>query len=141
MKSVRIYKQLKNDLYNWGQVLAIVRDFLLACSIILFIFVLISLMIGGFPIVISICVTYRGSKHIMPNPLNDTVLYGYILHALSMSVAILGFLFTVVAYRFKKTRRVDLGYWLEKITVIGVIFLNIMLVLLYFFGNVYLGNA
>lgn len=104
-------------------------------------FVFIPLIIGGFPFLVTLVVTYRGSKHVKPSSENDTLTYNYILHSLTLIISLMGCIFSILALKLKKSRRVDLGYLIEKVVVIGVVTLDIVLIMIYFFGNSYLGNS
>lgn len=141
MKCVRIYKQLKIDLYNWGQVINILRDFIIASCLIDFVFVCISWSIGGAPFILVITVTYQGSKHLVPTDLNQTAGDAIVLHLLTLLMSLMGFAFGILAYMMKSRRKVSLGYLLEKVTVLNAVLINIMLILVYFFGNAILGNV
>ena len=53
VSQVRLYKQVKNDLFNWGQLLSIVSDFILVISFILLGFIVLSMFLNSYPFVLS----------------------------------------------------------------------------------------
>ena len=67
VKSVRIFKQLKSELYNWHQVLNIMSDFTFIIALIIATFDIIAMAIQGYPFVMALCVSLQGSKYIVPN--------------------------------------------------------------------------
>ena len=56
-------------------------------------------------------------------------------------MTIMGFGFAILAHRMKSKRKVSLGYLLEKVTVANAIIINIMLMIIYFFGNSIVKNV
>jgi len=46
IKSVRLYKSLKNDLFNWGQVLIMICNFIFGVASIVALFEIFSMLMG-----------------------------------------------------------------------------------------------
>jgi|LauGreDrversion4_2_1035121.scaffolds.fasta_scaffold124466_1 hypothetical protein len=111
-------------------------------SLILSFYVIISIIIGGYPFVLALTVTYDGAKRISPTQYNETVTIGWILHLLTLFIGMFGLIFSILAYKFKKSMIIEHGYTLEKFTVLGVgIVLNITIFLIFYLGTIYLGNV
>ena len=53
VRQVRLYKQVKNDLFNWGQLLTIVSNFILMCSFILLGFIILSMALNAYPFIMT----------------------------------------------------------------------------------------
>ena len=60
VKNVRIYKQLKSEVYNWHQVLSFVSDFAFIASILIAVYVLISMVLVGYPFFVAMSLTLDG---------------------------------------------------------------------------------
>lgn len=60
VKNVRIYKQLKSEVYNWHQVLRFVSDFAFIASLLIAVYVLIAMVLVGYPFFVAMSLTLDG---------------------------------------------------------------------------------
>jgi large-conductance mechanosensitive channel len=51
-----MYKEVKNDLFNWGQLLTIVSDFVVVISFIVFVFIALSMILNSYPFVMALVI-------------------------------------------------------------------------------------
>ena len=88
VRQVRLYKQVKNDLFSWGQLLTIVSDFIIACSFVFLGFAILSIGLSSYPFIM----TFSSNKDIeirfMPTSANGSLAFAWIIHFLSIFVAI-----------------------------------------------------
>jgi hypothetical protein len=66
VKNVRIYKQLKSEVYSRHQVLKFLSDFIFIASLLTASFVIISMALVGFPFIVAMCLTLDGSRYVLP---------------------------------------------------------------------------
>lgn len=66
VSQVRLYKQVKNDLFNWGQLLSIVSDFILVISFILLGFIVLSMALNSYPFILSTAINQSNSRRFFP---------------------------------------------------------------------------
>jgi len=53
VKQVRMYKEVKNDLFNWGQLLNIISNFIMVIAFIIFVFIILSMALNSYPFILS----------------------------------------------------------------------------------------
>ena len=79
IKSVRLYKSLKNDLFNWGQVLIMICNFIIGFACIVGLFELYSMLMGCQPFVINIASVTRTLKLFAPSDVSNTMMGVYLV--------------------------------------------------------------
>jgi large-conductance mechanosensitive channel len=48
-----MYKEVKNDLFNWGQLLNIISNFIMVIAFIIFVFITLSMALNSYPFILS----------------------------------------------------------------------------------------
>ena len=61
MKAVKLYKTLKNDIYNWGQIYSIVVHVYMIFSLMLILITLVQFVFLGTPLIVALSVVSRGT--------------------------------------------------------------------------------
>jgi large-conductance mechanosensitive channel len=56
-----MYKEVKNDLFNWGQLLTIVSDFLVVISFIILVFIVLAMSLNSYPFLMSSVIENRNA--------------------------------------------------------------------------------
>lgn len=87
-KQVRTYKQIKNELFAWGQLIQIVSTFILVISFILFIFILLSLILNSFPFLLILSIDANTTPRFFPTSDDGTLFYGYFLHFVAIMMTV-----------------------------------------------------
>lgn len=136
-----MYKQLKSEVYNWHQILCILSDLFFFLALLITAFEILSAAIKGHPFFLALCLTYQGSKYFHPPGVLGLTNDNVTLHVLTLCLAIFGFGFWFFTHRFVDKRNVKLGYKMEQGVIVSVAIIDVMLFLIYFFGQSYIGET
>lgn len=109
VSQVRLYKQVKNDLFSWGQLLTIVSDFILVISFILVGFIVLSMALNSYPFILSTSINQSNARRYYPTSTNSSGVYIWILHVMSLMIALFCLAFGVLGRLLQKKRRIDVA--------------------------------
>ena len=135
VSQVRLYKQVKNDLFNWGQLLTIVSDFIMVISFITLGFILISMALNSYPFIISTVINQSNARRFFPTKENSSNTYCWLLHILSLITVLMCLSFGVMGKLLQQKRRIDYAIKLERISIVSIFIFNICFILIMVFGN------
>lgn len=138
VKSVRMYKQIKSEVYNWHQIVRIVSDLVFLLALLIAAFEALALAVKGHPFLLGLCVTYQGSKYLHPSVSLGKLPYHEFVSGLTLTIAAIGFAFWFFSRRLVEKRNVRLSYKMEKVMIFSMIFIVAVVALLYYFGRLYL---
>jgi hypothetical protein len=110
VRQVRLYKQVKNDLFNWGQLLTIVSNFVLVCSFIFLAFVILSMATDNYPFIMTISVNKDIQARFDPHSSNGTAPYCWAIHILSFIIAGICLAIGIAARLLRKKRRIEFSH-------------------------------
>ena len=131
MKQVSIYRKMKNDMFNWGQLLLIISNFLMICSFIFLVFVLLSLVLGSYPFILILSVSAETNHRFIPSKDDGTLAYGNVLHAISVLLGASGIAISVAMRFIKKKKDPRYCYMFGRVIILsGVIFDAVLLLVL-----------
>ena len=134
IRQVRLYKQVKNDLFNWSQLMNIVSSVVIAGSIILLAFVTSSMAVMSYPFLMTAAVNKKTESRFLPNNENKSVLYISIINALSILVALSIGAMGIGLRRLRKKREIDFAIKVERLIMVSMFITNISLALICFIG-------
>lgn len=132
---------MKNDLFNWGQLLTIVSDFIIVCSFILLCFMLLSIGLNSYPFIMTYSISQTNARRFFPVTTNYTVLYCWIIHFLSILIALTCFSVGIMGRMLKQKRRIEFAFKSQKFSIINAAVFNICFVLILIFGNFYIDEV
>jgi hypothetical protein len=128
-----MYKEVKNDLFNWGQLLTIVSDFILAISFIVFVFIALSMALGSYPFVLTLAIQKRNVRRYFPESIASYI-YTWVLHILSVCLIATTFALGYMGRMLKKRRRIDFAFKLQKLTYACLASFILCCILILIFG-------
>jgi hypothetical protein len=130
IRQVRLFKQVKNDLFNWSQLMNIVSSVVIAGSIILLLFVTFSMAVMSYPFLMTAAVNKKTESRFLPNNENKSVLYISIINALSILVALSIGAMGIGLRRLRKKREIDFAIKVERLIMVSMFITNISLALI-----------
>ena len=86
---VRLYKQVKNDLFNWSQLLNIVSSIMITGTSVFLIFIILSIATLNYPFVMSIAVSKETENRYESIKGNYSLLYIQLINMLSVLITFL----------------------------------------------------
>jgi hypothetical protein len=135
-----MYKEVKNDLFNWGQLLTIISDFIVVISFILLGFVCLSMGLNSYPFIMSTAIQSRNSRRYFPTSLWTGALC-WILHILSFFLVLTCFALGYMGRMLQKKRRIDFAFKLQKLTYVAIAVFNVSCIMILSFGSLLLSNV
>jgi hypothetical protein len=135
-----MYKEVKNDLFNWGQLLTIVSDFIMVISFIVVVFIVLSMCLDSYPFILSTVIQNRNARRSFPISTASYV-YCWVLHLISLALISTVFALGYMGRMLKYRRRIDFAFKLQKLTYIclAVFITGCLLVLI--FGQLHLSEV
>jgi hypothetical protein len=116
-------------------------NLIVGISIILLSFTLVAFIVGGFPLVLAVCVTQKSTIQLMPAKENSTATSSFLLQAFNIFIVAVAFTLSFLGYRLKSTSNVDLGIMLEKLCIVAIILVDTILFLTIYFGSRVIDNV
>lgn len=110
VRQVRLYKQVKNDLFNWGQLLTIVSNFIMVCSFILLAFIILSMSTDNYPFIMTPSVNVDIQTRFDPHFSNGTAIFCWAIHILSFTIAAVCLAIGIMARLLRKKRRIEYAH-------------------------------
>ena len=101
-----MYKEVKNDLFNYGQLLNIVSNFIMVIAFITFVFIALSMSLNSYPFILSTVIETRNSRRYFPNSI-PSYIYCWVLHLLSLALVVTFFALGYMGRLLKQRRRID----------------------------------
>jgi hypothetical protein len=138
VRQVRLYKQVKNDLFSWGQLLTIVSDFIIACSTILAGFIGLSMALNTYPFMLTWSINAQIDLRYSPITANKTMMYSWIIHILSLVIAGTCLGIGVMARLLRQKRRIEFAFKLQRFVVISIGILDGAFGLILVVGTMYI---
>ena len=137
VRQVRLYKQVKNDLFNWGQLLTIVSNFIVLCSCIFLAFIVSSMALRSYPFLMTPAVSKKTENRFHPISGNNTLLYSWLIHFLSL--VILGIMLTIGIFlsRLRQKRQINFALFIEKLIFSCIVVINVSLIGVCVIGNIF----
>jgi len=86
---VRLYKQVKNDLFNWSQLLNIVSSIMITGTSVFLIFIILSIGTLNYPFVMSIAVSKETENRYESIKGNYSLLYIQLINLLSVLITLI----------------------------------------------------
>ena len=135
-----MYKEVKNDLFNWGQLLNIVSNFIMVIAFIMFVFIALSMSLNSYPFILSTVIEARNSRRYFPISIASYV-YCWVLHLLSFGQVLTFFALGYMGRLLKQRRRIDFALKLQKLTYVCMGIFNLCCLLVLIFGQLLLSDV
>jgi len=89
VSQVRLYKQVKNDLFNWSQLLNIISSIIIAGTSVFLIFIILSIATLNYPFMMSIAVSKETENRYERIVGNYSILYIQLINILSVIITLM----------------------------------------------------
>ena len=107
-KQVRTYKSVKNELFAWGQLIQIISAFIMIVSVLVLVFNALSILLDSFPFVLILSVDNNTTPRFYPDKIDNTLVYGFILHVLALIQCLLAFGMGLSMRFMRKRKDIDM---------------------------------
>lgn len=135
-----MYKEVKNDLFNWGQLLNIISNFIMVIAFIIFVFIALSMALNSYPFILSLVIETRNSRRYFPISIASYV-YSWVLHVLSIGLVLTFFALGYMGRLLKQRRRIDFALKLQKLTYVCMGIFNLSCILILILGELLLSDV
>ncbi len=129
-----MYKQIKNDLFSWGQLLSIISDTILVLSVILIGFIVLSMAMNSYPFNLTPAINSRVENRFFPSAFNSSLLYSWVIHLISLFVGGICVSVGIFTRLLKKKRREEYAFRLQRFVSFNIIAIVVSFLLIYIFG-------
>lgn len=138
---MRTYKNVKNGLFAYGQLIQIVSNFIVVISMMILMFNILSVSLNSYPFVMILAADNTNAARFYPVKADNTLFHGYLLHILSVIQCLLGIGLGLSMKVIKKKKDVEMCSKLKfVITISGISFIIIQL-LIFLIGVFFINNT